>query len=194
MTSTYSVAETQSCDHARSSICSIWPSDRPAGQDLLSAARGKPRRAGPVAGDPRGGPGVVAGAISFWPLAIGEAGHPALLLGPLAVHPGAAKSRHRLALMGEGSGAARAAGASSWCCWWAMSPIMRGSASARVPEDTLIAAGTGRSQSACSISISPPARLARAQGLVLPPHRFALLSASLAVPHGRNREQQRAQA
>ncbi len=29
----------------------------------------------------------VAGAISFWPLAIGNAGTPALLLGPLVVHP-----------------------------------------------------------------------------------------------------------
>lgn len=29
----------------------------------------------------------VAGTISYWPLAIGEAATPALLLGPLAVHP-----------------------------------------------------------------------------------------------------------
>ncbi|MEM7438897.1 MAG: N-acetyltransferase [Pseudomonadota bacterium] len=30
---------------------------------------------------------VLAGAIRFWPVAIGEAAHPALLLGPVAVHP-----------------------------------------------------------------------------------------------------------
>jgi predicted N-acetyltransferase YhbS len=29
----------------------------------------------------------VAGAISYWPLRVGHAGTPALLLGPLAVHP-----------------------------------------------------------------------------------------------------------
>ncbi|MEM0988026.1 MAG: N-acetyltransferase [Pseudomonadota bacterium] len=30
---------------------------------------------------------VVAGAIRYWPVAIGAAGDPALLLGPVAVHP-----------------------------------------------------------------------------------------------------------
>ena len=31
--------------------------------------------------------GSVAGAIRFWPVRIGEQGHSALLLGPIAVHP-----------------------------------------------------------------------------------------------------------
>ncbi|MEK0162600.1 N-acetyltransferase [Phaeobacter sp. JH20_36] len=31
--------------------------------------------------------GILAGAIRFWPVRIGEAGLPALLLGPVAVHP-----------------------------------------------------------------------------------------------------------
>lgn len=30
---------------------------------------------------------VLCGAIRYWPVRIGEAGHPALLLGPVAVHP-----------------------------------------------------------------------------------------------------------
>lgn len=30
---------------------------------------------------------VLAGSIRYWPICIGEAGHPALLLGPVAVHP-----------------------------------------------------------------------------------------------------------
>jgi len=30
---------------------------------------------------------VLAGAIRYWPIRIGEAGSPALLLGPIAVHP-----------------------------------------------------------------------------------------------------------
>ncbi len=31
--------------------------------------------------------GALSGAIRYWPVRIGEAGHPALLLGPVAVHP-----------------------------------------------------------------------------------------------------------
>ena len=30
---------------------------------------------------------VIAGAIRYWPVRVGEAGTPALLLGPVAVHP-----------------------------------------------------------------------------------------------------------
>jgi predicted N-acetyltransferase YhbS len=30
---------------------------------------------------------VLAGAIRYWPVRVGAAGHPALLLGPVAVHP-----------------------------------------------------------------------------------------------------------
>jgi predicted N-acetyltransferase YhbS len=30
---------------------------------------------------------TLAGAIRYWPVLVGEAGHPALLLGPVAVHP-----------------------------------------------------------------------------------------------------------
>ena len=30
---------------------------------------------------------ALAGAIRYWPVRVGEAGHPALLLGPVAVHP-----------------------------------------------------------------------------------------------------------
>ena len=57
----------------------------PPRQDLLSAARGQPAIAGLslVARDALG----LVGAISFWPLKIGEKGADALLLGPLAVHP-----------------------------------------------------------------------------------------------------------
>lgn len=40
--------------------------------------------------------GVLGGAIRYWPIRIGDAGSPALLLGPVAVHP---------TLQGEGLGA-----------------------------------------------------------------------------------------
>lgn len=56
-------------------------------------------------------PGVgLSGTISFWPLRIGEAGKPALLLGPLAVHPDRQNLGIGLLLMREGLRRARALG------------------------------------------------------------------------------------
>lgn len=56
-------------------------------------------------------PGVgVSGTISFWPLAIGEKQTPALLLGPLAVHPDRQKLGIGLKLMKEGLARAKAQG------------------------------------------------------------------------------------
>ena len=56
-------------------------------------------------------PGVgVAGTISFWPLLIGEKHTPALLLGPLAVHPDRQNLGIGLRLMKEGLARARAQG------------------------------------------------------------------------------------
>lgn len=52
----------------------------------------------------------IAGTISFWPLAIGDAQTPALLLGPLAVHPDRQGLGIGLALMREGLKRARALG------------------------------------------------------------------------------------
>ena len=43
----------------------------------------------------------IVGAISFWPLAIGAKGTPALLLGPLAVHPERQNQGIGMALMQE---------------------------------------------------------------------------------------------
>lgn len=56
-------------------------------------------------------PGVgVSGTISFWPLVIGEKASPALLLGPLAVHPDRQKLGIGLLLMQEGLTRAKAKG------------------------------------------------------------------------------------
>ncbi len=80
---------------------SIWePEDEPAVEHLLDLSFGLGRstktsyrlREGNarvpglscVVRDPEVG---IAGAISYWPLRVGQAGTPALLLGPLAVHP-----------------------------------------------------------------------------------------------------------
>lgn len=56
-------------------------------------------------------PGVgLSGSISFWPLRIGRSGTPALLLGPLAVHPERQNLGIGLALMREGLRRAREMG------------------------------------------------------------------------------------
>lgn len=52
----------------------------------------------------------ISGTISFWPLAIGEAQSPALLLGPLAVHPDRQRLGIGLLLMREGLARAKAQG------------------------------------------------------------------------------------
>ena len=52
----------------------------------------------------------ISGSISFWPLAIGAAMSPALLLGPLAVHPDRQNLGIGLALMREGLARAKAQG------------------------------------------------------------------------------------
>ncbi len=54
--------------------------------------------------------GRLAGLISFWPLRIHPAGQPALLLGPLAVHPDFQNGGLGAELMRTGLEAARAAG------------------------------------------------------------------------------------
>lgn len=53
---------------------------------------------------------VVAGAIRYWPVRIGDAGHDALLLGPVAVHPTRQGEGIGALLIGETQGAARALG------------------------------------------------------------------------------------
>ena len=52
----------------------------------------------------------LAGSISFWPLVIGKTGTPALLLGPLVVHPERQNLGVGLALMQEGLARATAMG------------------------------------------------------------------------------------
>lgn len=52
----------------------------------------------------------VSGTISFWPVSIGETARPALLLGPLAVHPDRQGLGIGLELMREGLARAKAQG------------------------------------------------------------------------------------
>jgi predicted N-acetyltransferase YhbS len=53
---------------------------------------------------------AVAGCIRFWPIRIGPAGHDALLLGPVAVHPTRQGEGLGALLIGEALDRARAAG------------------------------------------------------------------------------------
>jgi predicted N-acetyltransferase YhbS len=86
--------------HTRPEI-SIWePEDEPAVEHLLDLSFGLGRSTKTSYRLREGNarvPGLscvvrdadvgIAGAISYWPLRVGHAGTPALLLGPLAVHP-----------------------------------------------------------------------------------------------------------
>jgi predicted N-acetyltransferase YhbS len=54
--------------------------------------------------------GTLAGSIRFWPIVIGESRTPALLLGPLVVHPDHRKSGIGSRLMREGLARAKALG------------------------------------------------------------------------------------
>ena len=53
---------------------------------------------------------VLAGCIRYWPVRIGEDGHPALLLGPIAVHPTRQGEGLGALLMGESLSLATDAG------------------------------------------------------------------------------------
>ncbi len=70
---------------------------------------------------------------------------------------------------------------------------MRGWDLRGLPEDRLLLPGPVDPKRFLYLELVPGA-LAEAQGLVLPPHRYAELSAAFAVPHGADREQKRAEA
>ncbi|MGQ0485421.1 MAG: GNAT family N-acetyltransferase [Hyphomicrobiales bacterium] len=134
----------------------------------------------------------ISGAISFWPLKIGKRGTDALLLGPLAVHPERQNLGIGLALMREGLGRAKAMG-HALVILVGDQPYYARVGFEPLPENRLLLPGPVDPKRFLYLELVPGA-LAEAQGLVLPPHRFAELSAALAVPHGANREQQRAEA
>jgi predicted N-acetyltransferase YhbS len=131
-----------------------------------------------VARDPDLG---VIGAISFWPVKIGRNGADALLLGPLAVHPERQKIGIGRALMRKGLGKATALG-HRLVILVGDEPYYARVGFSRVPEGRLIMPGPVDPNRLLYLELVPGA-LARAQGLVLPPHRYAELSAALAVPH-----------
>lgn len=134
----------------------------------------------------------LTGAISFWPLKIGTAGTDALLLGPLAVHPQRQNIGIGRALMHMGLDKAKALG-HRLVILVGDEPYYARVGFQRVPYGQLDLPGPLDPDRLLYLELADGA-LAEAHGLVLPPHRFAELSAAFAVPHGGKDHQQQAQA
>jgi predicted N-acetyltransferase YhbS len=133
----------------------------------------------------------LTGAISFWPLKIGEAGSDALLLGPLAVHPQRQNIGIGRALMQSGLGKAKALG-HRLVILVGDEPYYARVGFKRVPHNQIELPGPVDPDRLLYLELAEGA-LALAKGLVLPPHRFEELSAAFAIPHGGKGEQQQAQ-
>ena len=142
-----------------------------------------------VARDPNLG---IVGAISFWPVKIGRSGADALLLGPLAVHPERQNIGIGRALMRKGLGKATSLG-HRLAILVGDEPYYARVGFSRVPEGRLVMPGPVDPNRLLHLELVAGA-LARAQGLVLPPHRYAELSAAFAIPHRPEPAEEEAQA
>ena len=133
----------------------------------------------------------VAGSISFWPLAIGSTGTPALLLGPLVVHPLRQNLGVGLSLMQEGLARAKANG-HKFVILVGDAPYYARAGFEKLPEGQLLMPGPVDPQRFLYVELVQGV-LAGMHGLVLPPHRFAEISVPLAVPHQAERQKQSAE-
>jgi predicted N-acetyltransferase YhbS len=130
----------------------------------------------------------LAGSISFWPLAIGSTGTPTLLLGPLVVHPKRQNLGVGLALMQEGLARAGAQG-HRLVILVGDSPYYARAGFRKLPEGQLLMPGPVDPARFLYVELVLGA-LAVTHGLVLPPHRFAEISAPFTVPHQAERQKQ----
>jgi hypothetical protein len=133
----------------------------------------------------------LSGTISFWPLCIGKAGTPALLLGPLAVHPQRQNLGIGLALMREGLVRARALG-HSLVVLVGDEPYYARVGFQKLPPGLLTLPGPFDPGRFLDCELIPGA-LQDASGMVLPAYRHARASTALAVPHGSEAQQKSAQ-
>ena len=133
----------------------------------------------------------LAGSISFWPLAIGSRGTPALLLGPLVVHPLRQNLGVGLTLMQEGLARAKAQG-HKLVILVGDAPYYGRVGFQKLPAGQLLMPGPVDPNRFLYVELAPGA-LAVAHGLVLPPHRFAEISVAFAVPHQAERQKQSAE-
>jgi predicted N-acetyltransferase YhbS len=133
-------------------------------------------------------PGVhLSGTISFWPLCIGADNAPALLLGPLAVHPDRQNLGVGLALMKEGLARAKAMG-HRLVLLVGDQPYYARVGFKRLPDRLLTLPGPVDPDRFLYLELVPGA-LQGVGGLVK-----GAGSAPLAVPHGGDHQQQRAEA
>jgi predicted N-acetyltransferase YhbS len=132
----------------------------------------------------------IAGSISFWPLVIGAAGLPALLLGPLVVNPARQNLGVGLALMREGLRRAKAAG-HKLVILVGDAPYYARVGFQKLPNGQLQLPGPVNPERLLYLELTEGA-LAKAHGLVLPPHRFYEISTALTRPHQANRQKQSA--
>ena len=133
-------------------------------------------------------PGVgISGTISFWPLAVGEKGSPALLLGPLAVHPDRQGLGIGLTLMREGLARAKAQ-AHGLVLLVGDEPYYAKVGFRRLPKDLISMPGPVNPDRFLYLELKPGA-LDGVSGLAHVP-----ASAAFAVPHGAEGQEQHAQA
>lgn len=117
------------------------------------------------------GQGKLLGAISFWHLRIGPEGARALLLGPLAVDPAHQGLGIGLALMQQGIAAAKAQG-HELILLVGDAPYYAKVGFSPVPEGQLLMPGPVDARRLLALELVPGS-LAKARGLILPPHRFS---------------------
>ncbi|NJM30641.1 MAG: N-acetyltransferase [Rhizobiales bacterium] len=114
----------------------------------------------------------LVGCISFWPIFAGNV--PALLLGPIAVHPQRQNLGIGLALMREGLSRAKSQG-HRIVLLVGDEPYYARVGFARIPDGKLLMPGPVDPKRLLFLELAPEC-LAAAKGLVLPPHRHAALA------------------
>lgn len=122
------------------------------------------------------------GAISFWPLAVGQNMTPALLLGPLAVHPERQNMGVGRALIAEGLTRAKALG-HKLVLLVGDPPFYTRFDFKQVPEGQMELPGPFDPRRLMFIELEPGA-LQKAHGLMLPPWRWAELNGPRATTSG----------
>jgi predicted N-acetyltransferase YhbS len=129
---------------------------------------------------------VLSGTISFWPLAVGSKQSPALLLGPLAVHPDRQKLGIGLKLMTEGLARAKEQG-HGLVLLVGDEPYYARVGFKRLPDGLISLPGPVNPDRFLYLELKPGA-LNGVSGLVQVP-----ASAAFAIPHGAEAQKQCAQ-
>jgi predicted N-acetyltransferase YhbS len=124
----------------------------------------------------------LAGAISYWPLIVGRAFTPALLLGPLAVHPARQNIGIGRSLMNTSLAMAKAAG-HKLVLLVGDAPYYARVGFTVLPEGLLQLPGPVDPARFMYLELVPDA-LKGVYGLVLPPQRQTELSSAFTEPHG----------